>query len=45
VGVNVDRLVAGTERCLTELGAFRDGRLERFDRGLIPLVEWIAESS
>jgi hypothetical protein len=45
VGVNVDRLIAGTERCPTELGAYREGRLERFDRGLFPLVEGIAESS
>ena len=39
--VDVDRLVADTERCLAELE--RVGGLERFDRSLIPRLEWLAE--
>jgi hypothetical protein len=42
MGVDVDRLIADTERCLTEL--VRVGAGERFDRSLIPRVEWLTES-
>jgi hypothetical protein len=42
LGVDVDRLIADTERCLTELGRVRDA-LARLDRALIPRVEWLAE--
>jgi hypothetical protein len=42
MGVDVDRLIADTERCLTELERVRDA-LGRFDRSLIPRVEWLAE--
>lgn len=45
MGVDVDRLIADTECCLIELERVGDGRLERFDHGLIPRVEWLAESS
>ena len=38
MGVDVDRLVAETERCDEELE--RVG-LERFDRGLIPRITWL----
>jgi uncharacterized protein len=38
MNVDVDRLVAATERCLEELE--RVG-IERFDRALIPRVEWL----
>lgn len=38
MGVDVDRLVADTERCVTELE--RAG-LERFDRALIPQITWL----
>ena len=41
--VDVDRLVADTERCLAELERVGVGGLERFDRSLIPRVEWLAE--
>jgi predicted metal-dependent hydrolase len=44
MGVDVDRLIADTERCLAELERVGDGGLERFDRTLIPRVEWLAES-
>ena len=39
--VDVDCLVADTERCLAELELV--GGLERFDRSLIPRSEWLAE--
>ena len=39
MNVDVDRLVAATERCLEELE--RVG-IERLDRTLIPRVEWLA---
>jgi len=42
MGVDVDRLIAETELCLTELERVRDA-LGRFDRSLIPRVEWLAE--
>jgi uncharacterized protein len=45
MGVDVDRLIADTECCLTELERVGGGGLERFDRGLIPRVEWLAEGS
>src|SRR4051812_28422715 len=38
MNVDVDRLVAATERCIAELE--RVG-IERFDRALIPRVEWL----
>jgi uncharacterized protein len=44
MGVDVDRLIADTERCLTELERVGAGGLERFDRSLIPRVEWLTES-
>jgi hypothetical protein len=44
MGVDVDRLIADTERCLTELERVADEGLERFDRSLIPRVEWLVES-
>ena len=44
MGVDVDRLIADTERCLTELDRVGDGGLDRFDRSLIPRVEWLTES-
>jgi uncharacterized protein len=43
MGVDVDRLIADTERCLTELERVGD-ELERFDRSLIPRVEWLSKS-
>jgi predicted metal-dependent hydrolase len=42
--VDVDRLVADTERCLGEVERVGDG-LERFDRSLIPRLEWLEEPS
>jgi uncharacterized protein len=42
MGVDVDRLIAETERCLTELERVGD-ELEAFDDSLIPRVEWLAE--
>jgi hypothetical protein len=45
MGVDVDHLIADTECCLAGLERVGDGRLERFDHGLIPRVEWLAESS
>ena len=44
MGVDVDRLIADTERCLTELERVGDRGLERFDRALIPRVEWLTEN-
>jgi len=41
--VDVDRLVADTERCLAELERVGVGGLDRFDRSLIPRLEWLAE--
>jgi uncharacterized protein len=43
MGVEVDRLIADIDRCLTELERVGEA-LERFDRSLIPRVEWLAES-
>ena len=40
--VDVDRLVADTERCLAELERVGVDGLERFDRSLIPRLEWLA---
>jgi len=40
MSVDVDRLIADTERCLTELDCVRDAP-GRFDRSLIPRVEWL----
>jgi predicted metal-dependent hydrolase len=42
MGVDVGRLIADTERCLAELERVGDG--ERFDRSLIPRVEWLTDS-
>lgn len=39
--VDVDRLVAATERCVAELERVGDDGLKRFDRELIPRVEWL----
>jgi hypothetical protein len=44
MGVDVDRLIADTERCLRELERVGDGGLARFDRALIPRIEWLADS-
>jgi hypothetical protein len=44
MGVDVDRPIADTERCLAELERVGAGGLERFDRSLIPRVEWLTES-
>jgi uncharacterized protein len=44
MGVDVDRLIADTERCLAELERVGAGGLERFDRSLIPRVEWLTAS-
>ena len=44
MGVDADRLIADTERCLTELERIGDGELERFDRSLVPRVEWLTKS-
>jgi uncharacterized protein len=41
MNVDVDRLIAATERCLDELDRVGDGGLERFDDALIPHVEWL----
>jgi uncharacterized protein len=41
--VDVDRLVADTERCLAELERVGVDGLERFDRSLIPRLEWLDE--
>jgi uncharacterized protein len=41
--VDVDRLVADTERCLAELQRVGGDRLDRFDRSLIPRLEWLEE--
>ena len=43
MNVDVDRLVAATERCLVELERAGDGGLERFDRELIPRIEWLSD--
>ncbi|MGA2926660.1 MAG: DUF309 domain-containing protein [Solirubrobacteraceae bacterium] len=43
MAVDVDRLVADTERCLAELERVGAGGLERFNRSLIPRLEWLAE--
>jgi hypothetical protein len=43
-GVDVDRPIADTERCLAELERVGAGGLERFDRSLNPRVEWLTES-
>jgi predicted metal-dependent hydrolase len=42
MGVDVDRLIADTDRCVLELERVGNG-LDRFDRSLIPRVEWLAE--
>jgi hypothetical protein len=42
MNVDVDRLVAATERCLDELERVGGDGLERFDRALIPRVEWLS---
>jgi uncharacterized protein len=39
--VDVDRLVADVERCLAELERVGVDGLERFDRSLIPRLEWL----
>jgi hypothetical protein len=44
MGVDVDRLIADTGRCLMELERVGAGALERFDRSLIPPVEWLPDS-
>jgi uncharacterized protein len=44
MNVDVDRLVADTQRCLAELTRVGDEGLERFDRALVPRVEWLASS-
>lgn len=44
MGVDVDRLIADTDRCLAELERIGNAP-ERFDRSLIPRVEWLAHSS
>jgi hypothetical protein len=44
MGVDVDRLIADTERRLAELERVGAGGLERFHRSLIPRVEWLTES-
>jgi hypothetical protein len=41
MGVDVSRLIADSERCLSELERVGDDGLERFDRALIPRVEWL----
>ena len=41
MNVDVDRLVAATERCVEELDRVGDGGLEAFDDALIPHVEWL----
>jgi uncharacterized protein len=41
--VDVDRLVADTERCLAELELVGVDGLECFDRSLIPRLEWLEE--
>jgi hypothetical protein len=41
--VDVDRLVADTERCLAELERVGADGLDRFDRSLIPRLEWLEE--
>jgi hypothetical protein len=42
--VDVDRLIAGTARFLTELERVGAGGLQRFDRSPIPRVEWLTDS-
>jgi predicted metal-dependent hydrolase len=42
LGVDVQRLVTDTHRCLAELERVGDDGLERFDRSLIPRVRWLA---
>jgi hypothetical protein len=44
MGVDVDRLIADTERCLTELERVGAEGLQRFDRSLIPRVGWLTDS-
>jgi uncharacterized protein len=41
--VDVDRLVADTERCFAELERVGVDGLERFDSSLIPHLEWLEE--
>jgi uncharacterized protein len=41
MNVDVDRLVADTESCLAELARVGAGGLDRFDRSLVPRVEWL----
>jgi len=40
MNVDVDRLVAETERCVEELDGVGDG----FDLGLIPRIEWLRDT-
>ena len=42
MNVDVDRLVAATERCLAELERVGDDGLEGFDGTLVPRVEWLS---
>lgn len=41
--VDVDRLIADTQRCLAELQRVGDGGVERFDAALIPRVHWLGD--
>jgi uncharacterized protein len=41
MNVDVDRLIAETERCRDELARCGDDGLDRFDRTLIPRVHWL----
>src|SRR5215203_6357480 len=40
LGVDVAKLVRESERCLRELEEIGRGRIEEFDRALVPKVEW-----
>ena len=43
MSVDVDRLIADTERCLAELDRVGDDGLEHFDNSVIPRLEWLDE--
>jgi hypothetical protein len=43
MGIDFDRLVADTYRCLAAVERVGLDGLERFDRSLIPRLEWLEE--